>query len=260
MEMHSYARAFDEQLDKMDKILSEVRGEDDKIPTALATLLSVVQNVEKMQVETLNKLTSLESSVNKNTCNIKTLSESMDAMGKQMEEICSETTSVQAKVNLLEKENLALRNKCDQLDAYSRRLNLRVSGVPEHAAEDVKKIVIDLFGLISPSIAHQLPLTVDVAHRLGPRSGDARSSRRIIVRFLSRSHRDRVWRDARTAAVLKEKKITLSEDLTQETREARNQLWPLVEKARSEGKKAGFRGAFAFIEGKKFTAKDPEPL
>ncbi|KAK7912498.1 hypothetical protein WMY93_012709 [Mugilogobius chulae] len=138
------------------------------------------------------------------------------------------------------------------------RLNLRVSGVPEHAAEDVKKIVIDLFGLISHPSHTSCPslwtwrTDWDLARETrGPAAASSFAS--------CRGPQGSCVEDARTAAVLKEKKITLSEDLTQETREARNQLWPLVEKARSEGKKAGFRGAFAFIEGKKFTAKDPEP-
>uniref|UniRef100_UPI0037E9768C NXPE family member 3-like n=1 Tax=Semicossyphus pulcher TaxID=241346 RepID=UPI0037E9768C len=85
--------------------------------------------------------------------------------------------------------------------------------------------------------------------RLGPHTGHERSSRDVIVRFLSRSHRDKIWKDARTSGLLKEKRIRILEDLTQESKDSRNQLWLQVEKARKEGKKAGFRGAHAYIDG-----------
>ncbi|KAL1261521.1 hypothetical protein QQF64_006786 [Cirrhinus molitorella] len=60
-----------------------------------------------------------------------------------------------------------------------------------------------------------------------------------------------IWRDARTAAVLKERKIRTFEDLTQSTKDTRNKLWPLVERARKEGKRAGSRGPFAYIDEKR---------
>lgn len=57
-----------------------------------------------------------------------------------------------------------------ELDAYKRRWNLRVSGIQEQQGEDVRKILIDLFGKVSPEIADQLVYTLDIAHRLGPRA------------------------------------------------------------------------------------------
>lgn len=92
-------------------------------------------------------------------------------------------------------------------------------------------------------------------HRVGPRSGYERSSRRVLVRFLARSHWDKIWKDARTSELLKARGIKILEDLTQEAKESRNQLWPQVEKARKEGKKAGFRGAHAYIDGVRVTTK-----
>ncbi|KAJ7983565.1 hypothetical protein DPEC_G00376620 [Dallia pectoralis] len=126
-------------------------------------------------------------------------------------------------------ENKRLWDKVDELDAYKRRWNLRISDV--------------------------LQSSIDVAHRLGPKLGYTRP-RTIIVQFLSRSHRDRIWADARRSEVLKQKKIRISEDLTQRTKEARNKLWPLVEKARKEGRRAGFRGPNAVVDGKRISADD----
>lgn len=283
---HSYASAlFEEQLGALDQMLNEVRdanstnanvrpakksktlqSEDDEeldvdmIPkTTAASLLSIVQNIERMQRESLRRLMSLEGTVNQNSASIQSLCNSMVATEKKVDEAVQKTSLLQSKVDVLEKENHALRKKCNELDAYQRRMNLRVSGIPERAGEDVKKMMIDLFGQVSPAVADQLPLFVDVAHRLGPRSEDERSSRRIIVRFSHRSIKERIQRDARTAEILKVRNIMLTDDLTQETRDARNELWPLVAQARKEKKKAGFRGAFAFIEGKRISVKDIRP-
>ncbi|KAL1250897.1 hypothetical protein QQF64_018693 [Cirrhinus molitorella] len=44
--------------------------------------------------------------------------------------------------------------------------------------------------------------------------------------------------------------------LSQKEKDARSLLWPTVEKARREGKRAGFHGPFAVIEGKRLTIKD----
>ncbi len=219
-------------------------------------LLEVLERVEKMQVEFLTRMQSLETTVNDNTNSLNSVTEALEFVNNQVEEMASKVNSLQNRVESLEKENCVLRETCDELDAYKRRWNLRVSGIQEQRGEDVRKILIDLFSKVSPEIADQLLYTLDVAHRLGPRAEGARFNRRIIVQFLSRNVRDQIWRDARTAAVLKERKIRIFEDLTQSTKDARNKLWPLVERARKEGKRAGFRGPFAYIDGKRITAKE----
>ncbi|CAM4277722.1 unnamed protein product [Leuciscus chuanchicus] len=189
---------------------------------------------------------SLETTVQVNTASLNSVTEALEFMSNQIEEVSGKVSSLQNRVESLEKENCVLRDKCEELDAYKRRWNLRVSGIQEQRGEDVRKILIDLFCKVSPEIADQLVYTLDITHRLGPRSEGARASRRIIVQFLSRNVRDQIWRDARTSAILKERKIRIFEDLTQSTKDARNKLWPLVERARKEGKRAGFRGPFAY--------------
>ena len=131
-----------------------------------------------------------------------------------------------------------------------------MAGIPEQTGEDIKKIISNILAQVSPDIAQELHFSVDIVHRLGPRSADRHANRRIIVQFLSRTHRDKIWRDARTSKFLKERKIQIFEDLTQDTKNARNKLWRLVEQARKEGKKAGFRGSHALIDGKRITVND----
>lgn len=214
-----------------------------------AAMMKMMERMEGMQVETLRTAKA-------NTVTINSLVDRLDAMDKRMEDVTGTVSSLQSRVKKLEKDNSLLRDRCSELDAYKRRWNLRVAGIQEKSGENVKQIIINLFGKVSPDIANQLPATVDIVHRLGPRSGNAQSFRRIIVQFISRTHRDKIWRDARNSDFLKQQKIKLFEDLPQDTKDARNKLWPSVEKARKEGKKAGFRGPLAVIEGKRFSVND----
>lgn len=48
-----------------------------------------------------------------------------------------------------------------------------------------------------------------------------------------------------------EANIRFAEDLTKEDRLLRRELWPKIEQARKEGKAAGFRGPYGYIEGKR---------
>ncbi len=242
-------------LPKKSKMVDTVASENQTVSNL--HLLEVLERVEKMQVEFLTRMQSLETTVNDNTNSLNSVTEALEFVNNQVEEMTSKVNSLQNRVESLEKENCVLHETCDELDAYKRRWNLRVSGIQEQRGEDVRKILIDLFSKVSPEIADQLLYTLDVGHRLGPRAEGVRFNCRIIVQFLSRNVRDQIWRDARTAAVLKERKIRIFEDLTQSTKDARNKLWPLVERARKEGKRAGFKGPFAYFDGnKRITAKE----
>ncbi|KAL1277115.1 hypothetical protein QQF64_023788 [Cirrhinus molitorella] len=108
---------------------------------------------------------------------------------------------------------------------------------------------------VSPKIAHKLPDVVDSVHRLGQKRGDGRP-RVIIIQFAMRLYRDTVWRDAKENHYLKESGLYIKEDLSSEERAARRKAWPLVKRAREEGKKAAFRGGFAFIEGVRVSVPD----
>lgn len=247
--MHSYARsARESQLGVMDGLLNPESSStipvennadrrpgkkskklaselgDDEQTVSNAALMTVMERIEKMQEESLRKLHSLETTVKDNTQTIKSVTDSLEFLGKQVEDVTLQVDSLQSHVEALEKENAVLRDKWNNLEAYQRRWNLRMAGIPERTGEDIKKTIIDILAQVSPDIAQDLRFSVDIVHRLGPRSADLHSSRRIIVQFLSRTHRDRIWRDARTSQLLKERKIKILEDLTQDMKDARNKL------------------------------------
>lgn len=130
---------------------------------------------------------------------------------------------------------------------------MRVAGIPEKSGENVKKFIVDLFGQVSLDIAEYLPNMVDIAHKLGPQD-DKRT--RHIMQFTSCSHRDNVWREVSSSAVLTQNNVKIFENMLQETKDARNKLWLVVKKAKKEDKRAGFKGVIAVIKGKKHSLND----
>ncbi len=90
---------------------------------------------------------------------------------------------------------------------------------------------------------------MDVAHRLGRIKPGSSTPRGIIFQFTSRFFRDAVWRAAKDADFLKNNHLRITEDLSPADRENRLKLWPAVENARKENKKAFFVGGRAFVDG-----------
>jgi len=76
---------------------------------------------------------------------------------------------------------------------------------------------------------NKLGFLVDTIHRVG-RPRDDGSPRPVISQFTMRTFRQKIWKTSMTAAVKREKKLRLAEDLTYGERQCRKKLWPLVEK------------------------------
>ncbi|RXN22040.1 nucleoside diphosphate-linked moiety X motif 22 [Labeo rohita] len=94
---------------------------------------------------------------------------------------------------------------------------------------------------------------VDIAHRVGRSyadSGKGKKPRPVIIRFTSRTARNLTWKGAKGNAFLKKNKMYFREDLTIKDRATRNLLWPSIDKARKEGKRAFFVGIKAIVDGK----------
>ncbi len=65
-------------------------------------------------------------------------------------------------------ENKVLRDRVNEIDAYKRRWNLKISGVLERESKKVKITVIELLSRVSPGIKDSLQSFVDVACWIGP--------------------------------------------------------------------------------------------
>lgn len=139
----------------------------------------------------------------------------------------------------------------------SRRWCLKLLGVKERGEENVRSTAINHLARVAPRIKDKLEEAVDVAHLVG-KQRSVGSTRHIIIRFVARRQRDIIWMEAKSSLYLRENGLSIKESLSKADIESRNKLWPLVQAARKEGKKAGFSGAFAVINNKRIDANSAQ--
>lgn len=101
-----------------------------------------------------------------------------------------------------------------------------------------------------PGSQQKITDNIDIVHRLGKYQGSQNRQRTTIIRFTNRSMRDLLWRVAKKSEYLQNNRLRFTEDLTTEDKAMRNKLWPMIEAARKNGKKAHFAGTCVIIDGK----------
>ena len=98
--------------------------------------------------------------------------------------VATAVASKDAEIKALKDDLKRVTNQLNDIEQYSRRLCVNISGIPENSNEDAKKIVMELSGITGAGL---VPDDVDVAHRIGrPKPGKVRT---IIARFVTVSKR-----------------------------------------------------------------------
>ncbi|KAJ8311252.1 hypothetical protein KUTeg_011209 [Tegillarca granosa] len=110
----------------------------------------------------------------------------------------------------LRTENNTLTERLDDLEQYSRRNAIRISGVPESSPEDTDALVKQIASNMGIELKDD---DIDRSHRTGkPRSG---SNRQILVKFSNYHYKHRImksrWKLGKSPEL---KNIYINEDLT----------------------------------------------
>ena len=114
---------------------------------------------------------------------------------------------LQEKINALESQLTQLKEKCNDNEQYSRRCNIRITGIEESAREDCYNKVINF---CDKELGVKIdPKEIDRAHRVG-RTENGRH-RSMIVKLKSFRVKLQVMMNRRK---LKGKRIFVNEDLT----------------------------------------------
>lgn len=220
-----------------------------------AEILAAIRELSGKYEEMLQKISAIDTRTESTAKQIETMSSIVTQIVAEVATHKESLKVVSTEIHELQKMNKTMKEEVGECKRYSWRWTLKLHGVREKDGEDVRKVAIDVLGNVVPGISDNLEEAVDIAHRLGQRRKDG-SHRSIIILFALRRIRDTVWQSARGCKFLFDNKLRLTEALSPEDRAAREKLWPLVKKARDEGKKASFRGAFALIDGKRLNFSD----
>ncbi|KAL1251833.1 hypothetical protein QQF64_019629 [Cirrhinus molitorella] len=168
--MHSYAKSTD-VVDSLDTCFPESPGASPlpkmRLPASdpsNAVLLEAIERLGKKQDDFMEKILEVEKTVSSNSILISDLGARIDVVAKSSEDTAAKSDKLDRQVSTVAEENKRLLDKVDELDAYKRRWNLRVAGVPEVDGENVKMVILDIFLWVSPSLADLLQTSIDVAH------------------------------------------------------------------------------------------------
>uniref|UniRef100_A0A1A8JAE1 L1 transposable element RRM domain-containing protein n=1 Tax=Nothobranchius kuhntae TaxID=321403 RepID=A0A1A8JAE1_NOTKU len=184
----------------------------------------------------------IESMVRENTLQTDGLKKTIEFVSVEMKDMKGKVCDLEKKVTKEEGRVDNCQQRISELERYSRRWNLRLHGVKEAEKEDVREKVIEICKSVLPKQNHRLPDVIDTVHRLGAKRQGSTRPRGIIVQFTSRIYRDAVWKAAKTSSYLQNNHLRFAEDLSREDKERRDKLWPMIDKARKEGKPAYFVG------------------
>ena len=206
------------------------------------TLRSAMDIVVKQQHERIQlvegTVTDLIKSLEFSQAEIKDLKNEMKILRNSTNEKQVIIEELQSKVN-------ALEHRINYQEDYSRRNNLRISGIQEQAggetweqtASKVSKLLEDKLQL--PSV------NLERAHRVGPSTTS--HPRAIVVRFEKFSDREATMRNAKK---LKGTGVYINEDLCPASMEIKKNQFPLMKQAKSDGKIAFFRHTRLIIREK----------
>ena len=135
--------------------------------------------------------------------------ETVDFLGELIEKINEKDTAIktlvdqvnnlEARLAIVEKSNVLLERRCDDLESYTRRQNLRIVGIPEPhdnsetADECIEKVKEEISKLTDVHL--NLDQAIDRAHRVGPKKDKNGKpvKRAMIVRFTSWRARTHVY-------------------------------------------------------------------
>ncbi|XP_051980432.1 uncharacterized protein si:ch211-196c10.15 [Xyrauchen texanus] len=212
------------------------------------TLSELQDNIVRLVAEKIKEnADNLAGLIKKNADTIETLKESSEFLFKEVQDMKTEIKTVKIASDDHQKRITGLEDRVNEMERYHRRWNLRLYGLPEQEGEDVKQRVIDICKAVIQDPEEDLRSQIDVSHRIGRREDG--KTRPVITRFALRSAKEKVWKCAKNSEFLKIKKLKFGEDLTTKDKETRTKLWPQIEEARKQGRRAFFVGARAIIEG-----------
>lgn len=223
--------------------------------SSIADVIASLKELSRKQDETLLKVSAIEATTENTSKQMVNLTATVARLVVDVDRHGKSIKDAQSEMDKLKEENRLLKTAVAECKRYSWRWSLKLHGLKENDHEDVRKEVISILGKVAPGLQVYLEDAVDIAHRLGPKRTDG-SNRPIIILFALRRILDAVWKCAKGCKFLRDNRLRLAQALSPEDRLAREKLWPLVEKARKEGKRATLIGPYALIDGKKFNHWD----
>lgn len=183
---------------------------------------------------------------------ISRLREEMDLMRRDMERLENAVPTYSYRNDMKD-----VRLQLERQEAFSRRFNLIIEGIPECENETDTR----LYGMVSSFLSNEMGLTTmtfDICHRLGSKTG--RGDRRVILKFPYLKDKNVVW-EARSV-LKKSARYRLLQDKPRSTKEREALSFKIVRAAQltSEYRSVRFQYGKVWLDGTGYDYEDFEFL
>lgn len=216
------------------------------ISTKLSDLENKVGSIDKRVAEAEAATTFISSQYDIQSKELRSASDSV----KLLQKSCSDLNS---NIKSIERDRDSVTNRLSDLEFRSMKENLIFYGIPETRPGSMESENCEL--LVKNMINNYLSIETDAinfdrSHRLGNTPYTSGKPRPIVVKFHAFSDREKV----RTAGYakkdeLKAKELGIGVQLPKEWRDARKELYPIMQKERMNGKTVKFIGNKLYING-----------
>ncbi len=230
------------------KDFDNIKGLNEEQQKIISELEEKLNEVNEDQQKIISKLEEKLNEVNENQQKI--ISKLEEKLNEVNENQQKRITQLEEKLNEVNENQ---QKRITQLEEKLRddERNLWLYDLPEQEAENLKARVIAICTDIVQWPAGEFHHHIDIVHRVGKRSEV--KHRPVIIRFIVRSTRDLLWETYKRSEHHLSRGVKFAEELTAKDKDTRVRLWPLIEAARKEGKKAFFVGAKVIIDGKEIS-------
>ncbi|KAK4318554.1 hypothetical protein Pmani_010464 [Petrolisthes manimaculis] len=183
-----------------------------------------------------SRITDMETRMSDLTRSLEFTQAEVTELKSEVKELRKSDSVKQTTINELQTHVNDIEQRTNYQEDYSRRNNLRISGMEELPSGETWEQTTKTVQTILEDKLQLPPTNLERAHRIGP--GGHSQPRTIVVRFEKFGDREAVLRNARK---LKGTGIFINEDLCAASQEIIRNKLPQLKQARSEGKIAFFK-------------------
>lgn len=248
MEILKSLRVLTDRIEKIEKEVQKIDG----IKEGLSNLSTRVQTNEETIVEIQDRNSKVEESVEKMGQIVHTIVDKYSANAEEISQIKDRMETIGEDNGT--SSNIAIKElKADMLDLKCRSMsdNLVFSGLAFQREESCK-LKIQNFLLNELDIPYKVNL--GSVHRFG--KPGLNGARPIVAKFI---HRDELEDVLKNTFKLKGKQFGISEQFPIEIERKRKELYPVMKKAKKEGKKVKLVRDKLYINGKPHVSLDTKP-
>ena len=232
-----YNELYEREEETKENMSSAAANQDinDKVEEGLGNITSRITQIEK----------ELKAEIDELKESLKFSDEKFNKISEEHEVVMKENVTLKQQVTMLEHQTSHMSKKLVQLEDYSRRSNIRISGVPEEENEKCEDKITNLFGQMGCT-----NIDLERCHRVGKKEDGKK--REIIARFGYPPDKPNVMKNRKYLP----NDVYINDDYSQETTRRRNTLRPVFKVAKEIDKNTKLSGDKIIFKNKAYTLEN----